>query len=71
MLMLLRAVSCVNGLLLVFTIKHMSCCSVLTVVLSSEDLRGDVVGCSTEGAGGVPWSDPLLVRCRRRNRVER
>lgn len=33
---------------------------VLTVVLSSEDLRCNVVGCSTESTSSVTWSDPLL-----------
>lgn len=33
---------------------------VLTVVFTSEDLRRNVVGCSTESTGGITWSDPLL-----------
>lgn len=32
----------------------------LTIVFSSEDLWCNVIGSSTEGAGGVTWSDPLL-----------
>lgn len=32
----------------------------LAVVFSSEDLRGDVVWCAAEGAGGVAGPDPLL-----------
>lgn len=32
----------------------------LAIVLSSEDLRCDVVGRTAEGARGVAWSDSLL-----------
>jgi len=31
-----------------------------TVILSPQDLWGDVVGRPTECAGGVTWSDSLL-----------
>ncbi len=33
----------------------------LTIVLSSQNLRCNVVGCATEGGSGVPRSQPLFT----------
>ena len=33
----------------------------LTIVLSSQDFRGDVIGGATESAGRVSWSQALLL----------
>lgn len=44
----------------IYALISLSLTPVLTVVFSSEDLRCNVVGCSTESTGGITWSDPLL-----------
>lgn len=43
-------------------------CTLLTIVFSSEDLRCNVVGCSTKSTGSIAWSDALLSGRRRRRK---